>query len=112
MVPRSTVHFAVNRLQFAIHHPETAPARIAATIQRRLDLDDAQRADVEQVVAKHELEIAAIRRKFQPEIIGQLDSVRDEVSAVLNEPQRERWTQLFDQFKQRWLPPVPPVDAR
>ena len=34
--------------------------------------------------------------------------MRDEVSAVLKEPQREKWTQLFDQFKERWLPPVPP----
>ena len=106
-----TVHYAVNRLQFAIHHPETAPARIAAAIGRRLGLDDQQRADVEKIVAKHQVEIASIRRKFQPEIIQQLDSVRDEVSAVLKEPQREKWTQLFDQFKERWLPPVPPDRA-
>ena len=103
-----TVHFAVNRLQFAIHHPEAAPPRIAAVIQRRLDLDDQQRAAVEKIVAKHQLEIAAIRRQFQPEIVDQLDSVRDEIAAVLTEPQRERWTQLFEQFKERWLPPVPP----
>jgi predicted Co/Zn/Cd cation transporter (cation efflux family) len=103
-----TVHYAVNRLQFAIHYPEAAPPRIAAVIQRRLDLDDQQRAEVEQIVAKHQIEIAAIRRKFQPEIVDELDSVRDEIAAVLKEPQRERWTQQFEQFKQRWLPPAPP----
>ena len=105
-----TVHFAVSRLQFAIHHPEAAPPRIAAAIQRRLDLDDAQSAEVEKIIAKHQLEIAAIRRKFQPEIIEQLDSVLDEVAAVLQEPQREKWTTLFDQFQERWLPPMPPPD--
>jgi Spy/CpxP family protein refolding chaperone len=102
-----TVHFAVSRLQSAIHHPEAAPERIATAIQRRLDLDTEQRAKVEKIIAKRQLEIAAVRRKFQPEIIEQLDSVRDEVSAVLHEPQREKWTQLFDQFKDRWLPPLP-----
>ncbi len=104
-----TVHFAVSRLQFAIHHPEAAPPRIAAAIQRRLDLDDAQSAEVEKIIAKHQLEIAAIRSKFQPEIMQQLDSVRDEVAAVLKEPQREKWTQLFDQFQDRWLPVMPPA---
>jgi len=103
-----TVHYAVNRLQFAIHHPEVAPARIAGIIQRRLDLSDQQRAEVEAVVAKRQVEIAAIRSKFQPEIVVQLDAVRNEVSEVLTEPQRARWTQLFDQFRERWLPAAPP----
>jgi predicted Co/Zn/Cd cation transporter (cation efflux family) len=93
-------------LQFAIHHPEVAPARIAATIQRHLRLDDAQTAKVEQILAQRQVEIAAIRSKFQPEIVEQLDSVRDEIAAVLDEPQRAKWTTLFDQFQQRWLPPA------
>jgi len=103
-----TVHYAVSRLQFAIHHPEVAPARIAGIIQRRLDLSDEQRAQVESVVAKRQVEIAAIRSKFQPEIVAQLDAVRNEVSEVLTESQRAQWTQLFDQFKERWLPAAPP----
>lgn len=107
-----TVHFAINRLQFAIHHPEVAPARIAATIQRRLRLSDEQAAQVEKIVANHQVEIAAVRRKFQPEIVEQLSAVRDEVAAVLTESQRERWTTLFDQFEERWLPPVPPNQER
>ena len=106
-----TVRFAVHRLQFAIHHPEVAPARIAATLRRRLDLDATQTAQVEKILAKRQVEITAIRRKLQPEIKRQLDAVRDEVAAVLTESQRERWQELFDQFQERWLPPPPP-DAR
>jgi hypothetical protein len=34
------------------------------------------------------------------------------VAAVLTEPQRARWTQLFDQFKERWLPAAPPFEKR
>jgi len=104
-----TVHYAVGRLQFAIHHPEVAPARIAATIARRLDLDADQTAQVEKIVANRQVEIVSIRRRFQPEILQQLNSVRDEIAAVLTEPQREKWTKLFGQFQQRWLPPAPPA---
>jgi hypothetical protein len=105
-----TVHYAVNRLQFAIQHPEFAPARIATTLQRRLDLDDAQTSQVEQIMVRRQVEISAVRRKFRPEIVEQLDAVRNEVAAVLTEPQREKWTQLFDQFQERWLPPTPAGD--
>jgi hypothetical protein len=105
-----TIHYAINRLQFAIHHPEVAPARIATAIQRRLRLDDQQAAQVERIVAKHQAEISAIRRKFQPEIFQQLSAVRDEIAAVLSGPQREKWTRLFDEFQERWLPPAPPKE--
>jgi len=102
---------AVNRIQFAIHHPEAAPPRIAAAIARRLDLDDSQRAKVETIVAARQGEIAAIRRQFQPEIVEQLDRLQDEVAGVLEDAQRTRWTVLFEQFRTRWLPPAPPVGA-
>lgn len=105
------VLFLVNRLQYAIHHPEVAPARIAATLDRRLGLDDEQEQQVEQIIARHQTEIAAIRRQFQPQIMQQLDQVRDEVAAVLTEPQREKWSQLFEQFQSRWLPALP-ADAK
>ena len=104
-----TVVYAVNRLQFAIHHPEAAPARIAATIARRLDLDAEQTARVERILADRQTQIAAIRRKFQPEIVEQLDGVHDEIAEVLDTSQRGKWTELFAQFKNRWLP-LPPAD--
>ncbi|MGD9632699.1 MAG: hypothetical protein AB7G28_10290 [Pirellulales bacterium] len=102
-----TVVYAVNRLQFAIHHPETAPPRIAAAVARRLDLDAEQASRVEAILAAHQQEIMTIRRKFQPEIVAQLNSVRDEVAGVLDAPQRAKWTELFAKFKERWLPQPP-----
>lgn len=102
-----TVVYAVNRLQFAIHHPEAAPPRIAAAIARRLDLDEEQASQVENIIAAHQREIMAIRRRFQPEIVAQLESVHDEVADVLKPSQREKWTELFGQFKDRWLPQPP-----
>jgi len=76
---------------------------------KQLDLDADQTAQVEKIVANRQVEIVSIRRRFQPEILQQLNSVRDEIAAVLTEPQREKWTKLFGQFQQRWLPPAPPA---
>jgi predicted Co/Zn/Cd cation transporter (cation efflux family) len=101
-----TVHLAMNRLQFAIHHPEVAPARIAATIRRRLGLNEEQAAQVERIIDTHQVKISAIRRNFQPAIVEELSSLRDEIAEVLTDPQRERWTKLFNQFEERWLPPA------
>lgn len=106
-----TVVYAVNRLQFAIHHPEAAPPRIAAAIARRLDLDADQTARVEQILARRQTQIAEIRRKFQPEIVEQLDAVQDEIAEVLDPTQRGKWTELFAQFKNRWLP-LPPAEKQ
>lgn len=106
-----TVVYAVNRLQYAIHHPEVAPARIAATLSRRLDLTVEQRDEIEKIIARRQTEIAAIRRQFQPQVVDQLESVHAEVAAVLDDAQRAKWTQLFDQFKKRWLPSMPDEES-
>lgn len=102
-----TVVVVANRIQHAIQHPEEAPPRIADRLQWRLGLDDAQRAKIEAIVAKHQTELMAIRREVQPKVVEQLEQVRDEISGVLNDPQRERWTELFNEVRERWLPAMP-----
>lgn len=101
----------VNRVQHAIHHPESAPARLANLLQRRLDLDDDQRAKVETLIAARQQEIAAVRRRFQPEIEGQLDQFRSDVDAILTETQRDAWHAAFETFRTRWLPPAPAASS-
>jgi Skp family chaperone for outer membrane proteins len=103
-----TIVYAVNRLQYAIHHLEVAPARISATLARRLDLSNEQQQEIEQIIARRQTEITAIRHEFQPRIVQQLDSVYSEVAAVLDDAQRTKWSRLFEQFKERWLPAAPP----
>jgi Spy/CpxP family protein refolding chaperone len=107
-----TVVYAVNRLQYAIQHPEVAPARIATNLARRLDLTNEQRDEIEKIMTRRQTEIAAIRRRFQPQIVEQLESVRTDVAAVLDDSQRTEWTQLFERFKQRWLPVLPGEAAK
>ena len=103
-----TIVVAVHRLQYAIQHPEEAPTRVANTLQRRLGLDNTQKAKVEAIMAKHQVELAAVRQEFQPRVVEQLEQIRDEIGQVLDESQRERWTKMFDDLRDRWLPPTPP----
>jgi hypothetical protein len=95
------------RIQHAIHHPEEAPQRIATRLKWWLGLDADQRAKVEAIVSKHQVELMKIRREVQPKVVEQLGQVRDEISGVLTDSQRERWMKLYDEVRDRWLPAMP-----
>lgn len=103
---------AVHRLQYAIHHPEEAPSRVAMMLKRRLGLNDDQKSKVETIVARRQVELMAIRQEFQPKVMEQLDKIRSEIGEVLTESQRERWEKMFDDLRDRWLPPVLPAVAK
>jgi hypothetical protein len=107
-----TTAFVVSRVRSLIHHPEQAPARIAARIGRRLHLDDAQQAKVEAIVAARQRELMRLRGEIQPQIMEQLDGLRTEIGEVLTESQREQWQRMFDEFRERWVPAASAVDAQ
>lgn len=107
-----TIVTAVHRLQYAIHHPEEAPARVASTLKRKLSLDEAQTSKVESVVAKHLQVLIAIHNEFLPKVVEQLRQIRDEIGETLDEKQRERWYKMFDDVRERWLPALPPAEKR
>lgn len=100
----------VHRLQYAIHHPEDAPARVANALKHKLSLDDQQRAQIESIIARRQVELTAIRREFQPKVLVQLEKIRDEIGEVLNPSQRAHWEKMFDELRERWLPPMPEAE--
>jgi hypothetical protein len=104
-----TVVIAVHRLQHAIHHPEEAPERVAKLLKRQLGLTAEQESKIETIVAKRQAELTAIRQQFHPAIAHQLDELHKEIGEVLTAPQRERWAKMFNEFRERWLPPAPPA---
>lgn len=105
----STIWVVRNRVLDGIQHPDRAPAGLARHLQRMLDLDDAQRAEVEQIFERRQKELQKVRRAFQPEVEAQLDQVEQEVSAVLNDVQRAEWQTRFRELRNRWLPALPPA---
>lgn len=105
----STLWVVRNRVLYGLQHPERAPAGLARHLQRMLDLDDTQRAQVEQIFERRQKELQKVRRAFQPEVEAQLDQVEQEVSAVLNDVQRAEWQSRFRELRDRWLPALPPA---
>lgn len=103
-----TVIVVVNRIHNAIHNPQVAATQVSAAIDRRLGLNDSQREKVEAIVARRQQNLAAIRRQVQPEVEAELNELRDEVAGVLDESQQKEWQTLFDRFRTRWLPKLPP----
>jgi hypothetical protein len=106
-----TVAVAVHRLQYLIQHPEEAPGRIAARLGRRLRLDEGQKAKVEAIVAKRQAELMTLHGQIRPQVMEQLDLLRQEIGEVLTDPQRERWQRMFDELRETWLPPSNPNNA-
>jgi len=102
----------VHRMQFVLHHPEGLPGRIVSRLERSLNLDEAQKPKVEAIVAKRQEAMMGLRREFEPHLMKEMDTLRAEVGDVLTPPQRERWERMFDSFRARWLPSLPPEDAK
>ena len=84
-----TVGFAIHRVQYAIHHPEEAPDRITKALRRQLKLDDRQAAQVRAIVVERQASLQGIRREFQPRVEQELDVLRDKISAILNDSQKQ-----------------------
>ena len=104
-----TLIFIRQQVQQRIHHPETAPARVAARMKWMLGLDDQQTAEVEQIIRERQRAIQGIRRDFQPQLEEELDLLGEEVSAVLNTQQQAEWQQKYGEMRERWIPRLPPV---
>ena len=81
-------------------------------MEQRLDLSAAQRDSAAQIIAVHFEEFDAIRQRFQPEIQARLDTLRDDIAAILEPEQRQVWETQFERIRVAWqLGPLVPRDA-
>ena len=98
-----TVVVAIRTVLSAARHTEQIPDRLAARIRRRLDLTDAQAAQVKQILAKNLQEFWQIRRNNLPRIDALLDRTQTEVAAVLDSRQAEEWDRRVGRLRERWV---------
>ena len=103
-----TIVIAIRGLQNAIQHPEEAPARISLRLARRLNLTPSQRIQVEQILARRQRRLQEIRREVQPRVERELADLESQISDVLTPDQKMRWTTMFANLRENWLPPPPP----
>jgi hypothetical protein len=95
----------------SIHHPETMPKKVAERLRKPLQLSPEQMRRIEQIVAERQQVLLQIRVRVQPEVEAELDVIQREIAKVLDEKQRVKWEQLFDQLRRTWLPPMPQAET-
>ena len=105
----TTLLLVRNRALESIHNPENVPTKITRRMRRSLRLSDSQSREIEDILRKRQNNLLRLRQEILPRIHAELDEVDDEISAVLNNKQRERWRRRFTQLRSTWVPP--PVQA-
>jgi hypothetical protein len=96
---------AWNRVSTTLQHPEQSPANAAKRLTRMLRLDEKQSDEVKAILEHRFQAIAGLRREMGPRIDEELESIRDEISAVLRPDQVPRWTRIYDNLRPRLFAP-------
>jgi hypothetical protein len=88
-----------------LRSPEKAPERFLAKFRSHFTLTAEQDARIEPLVRNHCARLEAIRVQVYPQIKTELDEFEQAISAVLDEPQRTKWTEDFAEMRNRGFPP-------
>ena len=96
--------YVLSRMQHYRAHPEVVPGEITDTLTSRLSLTDEQSKEVLSVITKRHGRIENIRQASAPEIHSEFDRLEQEVAAVLNDKQKQRWLETADWVRKSFLP--------
>ena len=70
-----------------------------------LRLDDKQSVEIKTILERRFQNIATLRSEISPRMEEELQSIRDEISAVLRPDQAKRWGKIFDTLRPRLFAP-------
>jgi hypothetical protein len=90
-----------------LQQPRFQTPRMMQRMQQDFDLTKEQAQQIETVFADHHEKIMSIREEVRSGIEPEIESLRQQVEAILTPEQAKRWEERFDAQKQRWLPPHP-----
>jgi Spy/CpxP family protein refolding chaperone len=93
---------AVKRMMNVIHTPGEVAKRITERMQRKLDLSPEQHRRVLAILRAREKSLRTLLGRIQPQIEKELWKTREEVAAVLNPEQAQKWLNRFDVIHERW----------
>ncbi|MCP4643920.1 MAG: hypothetical protein GY851_25985 [bacterium] len=102
-----TSHMIWSRMRDAFKDPSAIPTRIAGHMQRKLDLTDDQRDEIEAIFRSTGEELMALREEVEPRLADHFRKARDEVKAVLTPEQAEKWEKEFGERRKHWFPHLP-----
>jgi Spy/CpxP family protein refolding chaperone len=73
---------------------ERFPHAMVNRLDRRLDLDDAQRRQVEEIIQRHHHAIDAIWSGARPRVRAEIEAANAEIARVLTPEQRARFAKM------------------
>lgn len=99
--------YVLSRMQHYRAHPEVLPVEITDTLTRRLKLTAEQSEEVLNVITYRHGRIEEVREESSPEIHSEFDLLEEEVAAVLNDRQKQRWLRTTEWVRKSFLPMNP-----
>jgi plasmid stabilization system protein ParE len=72
------------------------PGETLTMLSEKLTLNQAQKSAVREIVLKTRRDLFTIREEARPQVRKRLEMARDEIAALLNEEQRERFDRLVE----------------
>jgi hypothetical protein len=91
--------------QYYQTHPEKLPERIALRLGRKLDLSRDQVRQVREIFAQRWPALQEARRQTYPILKPELDRINQQISALLNDRQKQKWNHEYSAFIQRMYKP-------
>lgn len=88
-------------------YPEKIVNHIIGKIDRRLDLDDEQLAQVERIINERNRNLQNIRKTIGPQIQNEILTAHRQIRAVLNPEQQKKWDKWFNKIRRRWKKRLP-----
>jgi hypothetical protein len=89
-----------------LHHPEVVPVKMGNRIGNSLGLPDEKTDQVVAILEERREAIFDIFQEFKPRLSAELDRMRTEVSAILDEKQAREWETRFDKLRNTWFEPL------
>jgi uncharacterized membrane protein len=77
--------------------PMRNPAETLTMLSEKLNLNQEQKRAVREVVLQTRRDLFIMREEARPQVRKRLETARDEIAALLNEEQRERFDQLVEE---------------
>lgn len=98
-----TTRILWKRVESNILHPRLIPERIVEHMESSLDLSPEQTEQIREIFARSFERFDELRVEMEPLVKAELDSIREEVAAVLTPEQLEKWNRRFDRMRKRWF---------
>ncbi len=85
-----------------MHKGDRLPELIAARMQEKYNLTDAQRGQLQAIFEEHRKKLSDIRAEVQPRVEAEHEALRRAVDDVLTPEQAEDWQREFEQWRRPW----------